>query len=143
MSRLFLVVFLAASLMGLNAIAAQAQEPKDHVILLFGARWCAPCMAEYRDLPNLARAAAPDNIKLAWVDRPIAPTVELPSGVGRIPVEEARHIADHVAGVGYGLPFSAMFDAEGHVCAIWRHPLAAADIERLRLLCKAAAKASR
>lgn len=124
-------------------MAAHAEGAKDPVILLFGARWCAPCMVEYRELPNLVRAASPEHITLAWIDRSIAPPAELASDVRALPVDEAQRLAGQIAGVGYGLPFSAAFDASGHVCAIWRHPLAPADIEHLRLICRGTLKVSR
>ena len=143
MLRLSVLAFLATFLAALNATTASAQGAKDHVIFLFGARWCAPCMVEYKDLPNLVRAAAPEHITLAWVDRSIAPPADLASDVTGISVEKARQIASEVAGVGYGLPFSAMFDADGHACAIWRHPLAPAGIEQLRLTCRTDMKPSR
>jgi thiol-disulfide isomerase/thioredoxin len=60
---IFLMMVLPSSL--------RAQDSGRRVILL-GARWCAPCMAEWRNLPRLAAMVAPDRIVLAWVDRPIA-----------------------------------------------------------------------
>ena len=140
MLRTPVVVLLLTLLATLGSVGVEAQHSKGRVIMLFGARWCAPCMAEYRDLPILARAAAPDHLILAWVDRPIAPPAASAPDVGTIPIEDARRIADQVGGVGYGLPFSAMFDADGRLCAEWRNPLGPQDVEHLRARCRSTAK---
>ena len=129
------VLILSVLLLIVGPAVAQPQE-KEHTIVLFGARWCAPCMAEYKNLPQLAKAAAPDRIALAWIDRPIGVPTALGPITRVIPVEEARQTAERLGGIGYGLPFSSMNDSEGHVCALWRNPLEPSNLETLRKLCR-------
>ncbi|HWL46808.1 MAG TPA: hypothetical protein VNQ31_03750 [Sphingomonadaceae bacterium] len=118
--------------------AAVGDAPGDaRLIMMFGARWCAPCMAEYRRLAALVPAAAPDRIALAWVDRPIAPPPAVARLVGSVPAAEARRFARLIGGDGYGLPFAAMFDSAERPCAVWRGALDAAAIAGLRARCAA------
>jgi thiol-disulfide isomerase/thioredoxin len=104
-------------------------------IMMFGARWCAPCMEEYRQLPDLARASAPDRIMLAWIDKQIAPPTPGIGTVETLPADEARRLARSVLGEGYGLPFSVMFDKSGRRCTIWRSPLRIRDIGVMQRQC--------
>jgi hypothetical protein len=117
--------------------AGPMREPGNNagLTILFGARWCAPCMAEYKNLPALVAAAAPDRLALAWIDQPIAPPSQGAPNVLSLPASEARHLAYKVAGAGYGLPFSVKFNLKGDVCAIWRAPLGAEDFAVLRARC--------
>lgn len=140
MSRLSILarVMLGAALLG--AAPAPDRDGKAGVIMLFGAHWCAPCMAEYQALPALATAAAPDRIVLAWIDRPIVRPPGAPAIVADIrslPAEDARRLAQNLAGDGYGLPFSVMFDGAARACAIWRRALHADDLAALRAQCAA------
>jgi len=105
-------------------------------IVLFGAHWCAPCRGEYRNLPALIAAAAPDRLVIAWIDRSIGPPAGvLPGEIAVLGVEDAQTLAGRIGGEGYGLPFSAMFDSAGRVCSVWRKPLGAADIKALKAAC--------
>ena len=128
-----LALMAAAALPGEGA--TPGAPPRGHVIVMFGARWCAPCMAEYRGLSALAAAAAPDRLALAWIDRPIAPPPELAPTVDALPPGDARRLAETALGEGYGLPSSAMLDSSGHACALWRSPLHPDDLKAMRLQC--------
>ena len=134
MSRLSILALAVLAVTAAGAAPPRDQEGKTRVIVLFGARWCAPCMAEYRDLADLAAAAAPDHITLAWIDRSISPPAMM-SEVRSLPAEEARRLARATAGDGYGLPFSVMFDAAGLPCAVWRFPLRPNDLVAVRAKC--------
>jgi thiol-disulfide isomerase/thioredoxin len=130
-----LSILAAASAMTVSPAAAIAGQGHDSsAIVLFGAHWCAPCMGEVRRLPELAAAAAPDHLLLAWVDRPVGAP---PTNVESLPPEAARGLAHSLMGDGYGLPFSVMFDARGGVCAVRRSPLDPAAIASMRSQCAA------
>ena len=118
-----------------GATASPVPVREGRTIMTFGARWCAPCMVEYRELPELVRAAAPDQITLAWVDRQIAAPPGAVATVRSLSTDEARRAARRIGGEGYGLPFSAMFDETGHLCAVWRARLKAADVAVMRAQC--------
>lgn len=109
-------------------------------VILLGARWCAPCMAEWRDLGALVEAARPDKVVLAWVDRPIPPPPGLAGQVAILPVEQARALALKLGGEGYGLPMATYFPANvpgsAVPCAPWRAPLRPDNLGALRKLCR-------
>ena len=92
-------------------------------------------MVEYRNLPQLVRAAAPDQLVLAWIDRPITPPGDLADHVVSLPAADAMRHAVRIAGEGFGLPFSAMLDANGRACAVWRGAIGPTDIDTLRARC--------
>ncbi|WP_343615179.1 hypothetical protein [Novosphingobium sp.] len=125
---IFLMMVLPSSL--------RAQDSGRRVILL-GARWCAPCMAEWRNLPRLAAMVAPDRIVLAWVDRPIAVPPALASQVTTMPAAEAQALAVRYGGQGFGLPMAAIVDAQGHACPVWRRPLRPEDVADFYRTCRA------
>ncbi|WP_179505577.1 MULTISPECIES: hypothetical protein [unclassified Sphingomonas] len=116
---------------GAGAAPAPAEQAPNRIVLL-GARWCAPCMAEYANLPALVRAAAPDRIVLAWIDRPIAAPPGLQGQVDTMPPAAARELAERRLGVGFGLPAAV---ASGSACQPWRGPLRPADLPAWRAAC--------
>ena len=134
MSRLSI---LFSAILAMTSVAAPARAPEDKpgTILMFGARWCTPCMVEYRDLPGLVAAAAPDHVVLGWIDRPVSPPSRVRGDVQSLPSGEARRLARDAVGDGYGLPISVLLDGAGHVCAIWHAPLHASDLAAFRAQC--------
>lgn len=90
-------------------------------LVLFGARWCAPCTAELRDAPLLAVEARRHGIALvlAWVDRPVAPLAG-EAAIERMAPALALDRVQAVAGIGFGLPLAVMTDSGGRVCAMRR-----------------------
>lgn len=134
---------LAALLAGMIVGGADAQTvpqgptslAPSRTIVLYGASWCAPCIAEVRDLARLAAAAAPDRIVIVWIWRyPIARN----DNVRIAPAAEARELAALVPPESAGLPFSVMTADFKRRCAAWNGPLRPADIARLRASCDAA-----
>lgn len=127
------------------AALSQPAPPKSdpassEAIVLFGARWCAPCMQEWQNLPELARAAAPRLILLAWVDRPIAVPVGSPSGplpnVQALDLSQARQLADQFGGTGYGLPMAQILRNGRPICPVWRKPLSAGNLGAMLASCR-------
>ena len=115
---------------------APASLPTPERIVLFGAHWCAPCQAEYRSLPDLVAASAPDKIVLAWVDRPVQrPSMVSKYGVEELATKDAQALGLRLGGEGYGLPFTAVMDGDGRLCALWRKPLHPEDVMRLISSC--------
>ena len=139
-----------------SAVPAQPMPPLPaHALILFGAHWCAPCTAELRDLDSILALLAllpqaPDQtgrhqIALAWIDRPLSgamvtrvlertraenrPHVDLP------PPALAAAWAEPLMASAHGLPFAAMTDARGKVCALHQGVLRAADIADLSAAC--------
>lgn len=94
-------------------------------------------MVEYQNLPALAAASVPDRLVLAWIDKPLAAPLVLASQVQSMPLDDARQLARTIAGEGYGLPFSAMLNANGKPCAVVLAPLHPADLPLLHARCSA------
>jgi len=89
-----MLIILSLTVSGtVNADAAPATIGGEHRIVLFGARWCAPCMAEYRSLSEIIAAATPDHVVLAWVEKPIAVPVSLEGIVETLSAQEAQRLA--------------------------------------------------
>lgn len=112
---------------------ARDEWPAERLVL-FGARWCAPCMAELADLGPLADAARPQVLVLAWIDRPVRSTV-MAKGGEIMPAVQAQNLASHVAGLGFGLPLGVMTDAAGHPCAMRKARLHPMDVAAMRAQC--------
>lgn len=85
-------------------------------------------MVEWRNLPQLVTAIAPDPIVLAWVDRPIPVPQPLAPQVSAMPAAEAQALAVRHAGQGFGLPMALLVDEGGAVCSIWRRALRPEDM---------------
>lgn len=103
-------------------------------LILFGARWCAPCVAELRELEALATAVQPQSLMLAWIDHPIR-ALPVAKAIETIQPNFARDLAERTAGLGYGLPLAVMTDATGKPCALRRARVHPADIAALRAQC--------
>jgi hypothetical protein len=120
------------------ASAEGVPAPPANALLLFGARWCAPCGAELRGLAPLAAALATQpgapRLVLAWIDRPAPlphdhPPVILPS-----PAWAAVWAEPHFA-AAHGLPFAVLTDGQGRTCAMHAGPLAPADLPAMAVAC--------
>lgn len=101
-----------------------------NALILFGAHWCAPCAVELRSVDALAAAllglapadAGPaPRLVLAWIDR--APPVGAARSVAIAPPSVATAWEEQHIAAAHGLPFAAMTDARGNVCALHKGPL--------------------
>ena len=132
------VMTIAAAILSGAPVLSQSDDPfrGERAIILFGASWCAPCRAELRRLPELAKAAAPDRIEIAWIDRaPPASAAATGTNVGIVPATEASRRFEKIAGSNQGLPVSAMLDGKGRVCGLAREPATVSVIWKLKGSC--------
>jgi thiol-disulfide isomerase/thioredoxin len=129
------IALLLWACIGFAAVPCIAQQPTPRRLVLLGARWCAPCVAEYRNLPNIVNAAAPDQVVLAWVDRPMPVPPQLASRVQTMTPVEARALALRLGGEGFGLPMATIIEGARPPCPPWRGHLHEWDIFALRSLC--------
>ena len=130
------------------SLPVRAEPPPpmpSHALILFGARWCAPCSAELHDLGAIllqlnrltgdANSPPPAQLVLAWIDRPVAssvvtravdtmtPTRMAPPRV-LLPLPfTASAWAEPRMTTAHGLPFAVMTDAAGRVCALHKGAL--------------------
>ena len=135
-STLRIFVILAA----IPALAfAETTSYSGQTIILFGADWCAPCVAELRDLPDLARAAAPDRMALAWTDRMVRISPEVRRlGVTQLSLSRARELLSSYGTGNSGLPLVVMLGEDRKPCAMVRRRLTTVGIMELRNTCAGA-----
>jgi len=106
-------------------------------VMMFGASWCAPCVAELRRLPELAAAASPGQLVIAWIDRqPGMRGRALPDNVRIMSPDEARRHFASISEGNQGLPLTAMFDTAGKRCGLLRKPADASGLRRLKEDCE-------
>jgi hypothetical protein len=118
--------------------AAAAGEPATpaHTIILIGADWCAPCVAELRDLPALARAAAPARLVLAWTDHSARLPVEaVQLGVTQVSAAMAREMVARYDERHSGLPMAVMLRNDGTACGMLRQRLSREGIAAMLRSC--------
>lgn len=115
-----------------------------HKILMFGASWCAPCVAELRNIVKLASDASPDQIVIAWADGSIR-RYKLPA-LGNVRIasgEGAQELVRRYASGAPGLPYSVMIDGQGRRCGEWKSGLNSDAIVRMRTACAAGSSLER
>lgn len=127
----------AAVLLAMPAAGSAGGLPApDHTIILIGADWCAPCVAELRELPALARAAAPDRLVLAWTDRAARlPPEAAQLGVTQVPLVTAREMMARYGEGNSGLPLVVMLRNDGTACGTLREALTKERLALLRRSC--------
>jgi len=128
-----------------NPVAA----PPPNALILFGAHWCAPCTGELRDLGTifvrlgLLTGDPKPQLVLAWIDRPVAPstvaralaTAHDPPRVVIAAPAAASAWAEAQMAAAHGLPFAAMTDRTGTICAVRAGAVQAATIADLWANC--------
>jgi len=129
-------VWVLALCLPSSAAFAQGRAEDGRQIVLLGARWCAPCMAEWRDLHRSVAAVAPERLVLGWIDGAIPVPPDLIGQVGVMPPAQALTLARGALGEGFGLPAAVMIGGAGRVCAVWRGVLRPEGLMALREGCE-------
>ncbi len=134
------IAFFLAGTAALTA-AASAEESRvmgpPSALILFGANWCAPCLAELRILPDLAAGVAPEQIVLAWTDaKPMTLWPSWPGNAALMPRADAARLAAEMGRESAGLPFAAQLDGNGRLCSVWRGKVTRERIAALKARCK-------
>ena len=126
----------AIAAVALAATGARASEGPGvgPAVILFGARWCAPCRGELGHLDALAAAAHPAVVTLAWIDGE-PPLAELPDGVRVVPGAVAGRMFQSLAPDAAGLPQAVLVSRTGAVCARYPGPINAARLQSLMRGC--------
>ncbi|HEX7821265.1 MAG TPA: hypothetical protein VF463_11665 [Sphingobium sp.] len=89
-----------------------------------------------KNLPQLAAAAAPSRLIIAWTDGAVRRLVPIPpANVELLDQNRSRRLLDEMAGDVGGLPYAVMLDERGRRCAEWRAPLAPTDIAAFGAAC--------
>lgn len=144
MVRLSIKTMLATAAVVAGPIAAEAPAhapPTSKIVterrfVMFGASWCAPCIAELRDITAIAGAARPDRVVIAWTDRGIRNYRRpLPTNVEIAPLPVAKDLSRQFASGGIGLPYTVLLDERSRKCAAINVRLTAGVIGALRRAC--------
>lgn len=136
-------IALVACVSGSICVPARARDgtgSADAAFYLFGASWCAPCLAELRDIDAIADAAAPLPLIVLWDDE--APASALRTNRRNVKFYQgapARVVRDRLQRDAAGLPYSVLVDADGIVCGERNGPLSAAWVARLKQGCRSLA----
>jgi len=149
MSRLSnLAIALMAGLGALLSGGTSRADPAPpalppHALILFGANWCAPCLAELRDLPAHADAIAPAPVLLAWTDgAPRRLWRNWPANARIVPPGESPALLARIGGRTAGLPYVALLDGAGRLCADLRGKLSASRLAEMRARCAGGGQAA-
>lgn len=140
MRRLSIIAALLGVVMATTPALARAETTEaaggNLTLVMFGASWCAPCIAEVRSLAQLSTAAADGRILVAWTDGGFTRLrIALPANVDLASPERANRLWAAHGQAAAGLPFSVMLDDMGRRCAQWSHPLKPETVGVLRRAC--------
>ena len=133
MRRIAIIILALIGCLAEAGLGNPVLPSEGRTIVMFGAHWCAPCRVELQDLPELAKAAYPDRIVLAWIDR--RPSVARVAGVSTLPRTEAAELLGRVSPDNHGLPLTVILDSNGSVCAELRSRLSVSLLNELRWSC--------
>ncbi|MCT2399992.1 TlpA family protein disulfide reductase [Novosphingobium mangrovi (ex Huang et al. 2023)] len=116
-------------------IGAESGDDR-RTVILFGASWCAPCIAELRGIGALASAAPSDRILIAWEDTGIDRfRFDRPGNVEVLPIRRAQELRKaHADGI-VGYPYAVMLDPHGQVCAHWARMLTSEAMATMKRAC--------
>lgn len=142
MPRLSTVCLLLLIFAG--AAPGRAAESERRSLVLFGASWCAPCIAELRNMEAIAASMPGGRIVIAWNDSGISRfRFARPANVELASPARARALKAELAGDAAGYPYAVMLDGEGRVCARWRRGVTSDAVAAMRRECdKARARAA-
>ncbi len=128
-----------------DCAAQTIPPPPANALILFGARWCAPCTVELRGIAQLDAALADlpaparPRLVLAWIDQPAAPPARFAQMRSRVmlapPLWAAAWAEAHYA-TAHGLPFAVLEDSAGRACAIHPGPLTGPDVAQMWAQCR-------
>lgn len=137
MRRLSTAAAALSWIFALCPAAAGAQPVQDKLTLvLFGASWCAPCIAEVRSIDRIAAATTGDPVVLAWTDGGFARMrIAVPGNVQVAAQPRAQQLWQVHGHGAAGLPYSVMLDGSGRRCARWTYPLTPEAVAAMRRTC--------
>ncbi|MFM5906295.1 MAG: hypothetical protein ACKOPO_01690 [Novosphingobium sp.] len=128
-----LAAVLAASALG---GAVPAQPLPANALVIFGSRYCAPCVAELKELPKISQWRGARPMIVAWIDK------EPPPQIGTLPAtrtvewrEARRMLKASISGPSLAVPLVVATNGQGEVCGATRKPLSAAGVRALTKGC--------
>lgn len=105
-------------------------------LVIFGSRYCAPCVAELKELPRISEWRGQRPMVVAWIDK------EPPPAIGAYPAtrvagwrEARRMLMSASDGASLAVPMVVATNAQGKVCGSTRQPLTKATVKGLTRAC--------
>lgn len=129
----------AIAALGLLAVltgAAERQPLPANSLVIFGSRYCAPCVAELKELPRIAEWRGDRLMVVAWIDKESAPAIGSYWGTRTADWREARRMLKAATdGPSLAVPLVVATNGQGKVCGATRQPLTKASVKSLTRAC--------
>lgn len=122
-------------LIGLVGAAPPSPLPAD-ALVIFGSRYCAPCVAELKELPRISQWRGTRPMVVAWIDKEPPPVIRGYPATRTVEWREARRmLLASSAGASLAVPLVVTTNGQGKVCGSTRKPLTRAAVKDLMKGC--------
>ncbi|MFM6932944.1 MAG: hypothetical protein ACKOUT_11960 [Novosphingobium sp.] len=122
-------------LIGLAGAAPPSPLPAD-ALVIFGSRYCAPCVAELKELPKISQWRGARPMVVAWIDKEPPPAIDAFPATRAVEWREARRmLMASSAGASLAVPLVVATNGQGKVCGATRQPLTRALVKDLTKAC--------
>jgi hypothetical protein len=122
-------------LIGLAGAGPASPLPAD-ALVIFGSRYCAPCVAELKELPKISQWRGSRPMVVAWIDKEPPPVIDAYPAARTAEWREARRmLMASSAGASLAVPLVVATNGQGKVCGSTRQPLTRALVKELMKAC--------
>ena len=122
-------------LIGLAGAGPATPLPAD-ALVIFGSRYCAPCVAELKELPKISQWRGTRPMVVAWIDKEPPPAIAAFPATRTVEWREARRmLMASSAGASLAVPLVVATNGQGKVCGATRKPLTRAAVTDLMKAC--------
>lgn len=126
----------ALALLGALAGAGAPSPLPANSLVIFGSRYCAPCVAELKELPRISEWRGQRPMVVAWIDKEPPPSIGTYHATRAVEWREARRMLMSASdGASLAVPLVVATNAQGKVCGATRQPLTKAAVKGLTRAC--------